>query len=420
MLSSARKILLQSPKQITTLIRPTNSFIIKRRNYSGSSVFKGARNYFLGFRNNSEDSQINNNNNNNNNNSSMHYDSVDELIPYVKYPLFTKEQLKKIATDKFKLQVGHASFGYHSDSIVSSINSLSDLTDPTLLNSLLPRRRPQGSPSDTLSIKAGDDTMLVSPSVIAVADGVSGWESDGITSSSGIWSRSMVETFSRLMTEYKLNHFPHYLNQRDIQEILDDSYLHTSHLMDLQKLNGSSTLILGMLNGDLLSIVSIGDSKIFIIRDGEIVLTNEEQTKAGLCPEQIGTHTLDHLPSDIAWIKSFKLMEGDYILMCSDGISDNLYEWEILNYLNEWINTKRNNNNNNVKNIASKLLIKAKEVAFDDYAYTPYNEKVNSLNNTNGGSNGTNHSQGGKVDDMSVIIAKVELNKKDNTKLVFN
>ena len=42
-------------------------------------------------------------------------------------------------------------------------------------------------------------------------------------------------------------------------------------------------------------------------------------------------------------------MEGDYILMCSDGISDNLYEWEILNYLNEWINTKRNNNNNNVK-----------------------------------------------------------------------
>ena len=62
MLSSARKILLQSPKQLTTLIRPTNSFIIKRRNYSGSSVFKGARNYF-GFRNNSEDSQINNNNN---------------------------------------------------------------------------------------------------------------------------------------------------------------------------------------------------------------------------------------------------------------------------------------------------------------------------------------------------------------------
>lgn len=49
---------------------------------------------------------------------------VDELIPFVKYPLFTHEQLKKIATDKFKLEVGHASFGYHSDSIVPSINSL--------------------------------------------------------------------------------------------------------------------------------------------------------------------------------------------------------------------------------------------------------------------------------------------------------
>ena len=54
--------------------------------------------------------------------------------------LYLQRTIEKIATDKFKLQVGHASFGYHSDSIVPSINSLSDLTDPTLLNSLLPRR----------------------------------------------------------------------------------------------------------------------------------------------------------------------------------------------------------------------------------------------------------------------------------------
>ncbi|EER35317.1 conserved hypothetical protein [Candida tropicalis MYA-3404] len=382
-----RSTLLKQSRAISCTVLP----IIQQRTYA-SSIFKGARNYFLGLGRSPRSEEEYGDN------------PVDESIPFVKYPLFTHEQLKKIATDKFKLEVGHASFGYHSDSIVPSINSLSDLTDPTQLNSLLPRRRPKGSPSDTLSIKAGDDTMLVSPSVIAVADGVSGWEENGKDASSGVWSRSMVETFSRLLTEYKIKIFPRHLQRRDIEEILDDSYLHTSHLMDLQKLTGSSTLVLGMLNGDLLSMVSIGDSKVYIIRDGELIETNHEQMISEMCPEQIGTHTLDHLPSDIAWIQSFKLQENDYIVMCSDGISDNLYEWEIINYLKEWVGVKKFN----VKNIASKLLVKAKEVAFDDYAYTPYNEKVNALKEPH------QHSQGGKVDDMSIIVAKVVLNNKSS------
>ena len=39
----------------------------------------------------------------------MHYDSVDELIPYVKYPLFTKEQLKKLLPINlnYKLDMHH-------------------------------------------------------------------------------------------------------------------------------------------------------------------------------------------------------------------------------------------------------------------------------------------------------------------------
>ncbi|CAK9440953.1 uncharacterized protein LODBEIA_P48220 [Lodderomyces beijingensis] len=362
-----------------------------QRCYSSSSIFRGARNYFLGFGNSEDETPR---------------DTVDESIPYVQYPLFTREQLKKIVADKYKFDFGYASFGFHSDSIVPSINSLSDLTDPTQLNSLLPRRRPQGSPSDTLSVKAGDDTMLVSPSVLAIADGVSGWESDGSLANSGIWSRSIVETFSRLMTEYKISHSPHHLKRRDIEEILDDSFLHTSHLMDLQKLSGSSTLILGMISGDRILMISVGDSKIFIIRENKIIATNKEEMGEGFCPTQIGTNTMSKMPSDFAWIESFKLQENDYIVVCSDGITDNLYEEEIVSYISEFVNVKKNN----LKTVANKLLIKAKEVAFDDYAYTPYNEKVNSVLNKNSGS--THHSCGGKVDDMSIVVAKVVLNGK--------
>lgn len=327
--------------------------------------------------------------------------------PYIQYPVVTNEQIKKITNDKYKFQFGYASFAHHSITSDAIVNSLSDLTDPTQLNSLLPRRRPQGSPVDTLSIKAGDDAMLVSPAVMAIADGVSGWESKGEQCSLGIWSRSMVETLSRLMTEYKLNHAPHPLNKRDIDQILDDSHLHTSHLMDLQDLKGSSTLILCMLSGDSLMSISIGDSKMFIVRDGKIVRTNEEQLVSELCPQQIGTETLSMMPSEMAWVDSFKLHENDIIVLCSDGITDNLYDWEIVHMLDEHLNFKQDD----VRTVANKILRKAKQVAFDDTAYTPYNEMVSKLPESR---YGKNISLGGKLDDMSICVGRVVMNSKNS------
>ncbi|KAJ9090698.1 hypothetical protein QFC19_009500 [Naganishia cerealis] len=349
------------------------------------SIFSGARHFFLS--------------------RTKEPDASDDYNPYIQYPLVTKDQLKKITNDKYKLDCAYASYAYHSDGSNPTIHSLSDLTEPTQLNTLLPRRRPHGSPADTLSIKAGDDAMLISPTVMAIADGVTGWETKDTNCSSGIWSRSMVETLSRLMTEYKFNHAPHHLNKRDIDEILDDSFLHTSHLMDLQGLSGSSTLILLMLSGEYLKMISIGDSKLYIIRDGDIIETNKEQMISDLCPQQIGTQTLGQLPSEMAWVDSMKLKEGDIIVMCSDGISDNLYEWEIVHYLDESLNLKKDS----LKKAANNILVKAKEVAFDDYAYTPYNEKVNALP---AAKYGHNASTGGKLDDMSICIARVVNNTK--------
>lgn len=326
----------------------------------------------------------------------------DQSNPYIHYPVVTTEQLRKIDNDKFRFEFGYNSFAHHSLRLGPMIHSLSDLTVPTDLTSLLPKRRPQGSLKDTLSIRAGDDAMLVSPTVLVVADGVSGWESKGEQCSSGIWARSMVETLSRLMTEYKLSHAPHQLNNRDIEEILNDSYLHTSHLMDLQGLRGSLTLVLGMLSGEYLKMISIGDSKLYIIRNGEIVKRSEEQLVSELCPQQIGTQTLGQLPLDMAWVDSALIQEDDIIVLCSDGISDNLYESEILEVV-------RDNAGGNIRLIASKLVAKAKGVAFDDYAYTPYNEKVNALPERFG----KNASKGGKLDDISVCVARVALNGEE-------
>lgn len=325
--------------------------------------------------------------------------------PYIQYPLVTKEQMRRISTDRYRFEVGYASFAHHSVNTSPIVHSLSDLTDPAQLNSLLPRRRPHGSPADTLSIKAGDDAMLVSPTVMAIADGISGWESKGEQCSSGIWARSMLETLSRLMTEYKLSHSPHPLNSRDIDQILDDSYLHTSHLMDLQDLKGSSTLILAMLSGETLKYISIGDCKLFVVREGEIILSNKEQMADYLCPVQIGTQTLSVLPSEVAVVDEIDLKVGDIIVMCSDGVSDNLYDWELLQALDEFLNFKKDN----LRAVANKIIAQCKSVAFDDNAYTPYNEKVLKLPSARFGKN---ISLGGKMDDMSLCIARVSPNKQ--------
>lgn len=373
------------------LLRTLSSSCAKSSSSSSSQGFFGnVRHYFL---------------------SKTKDEEVEDIFnPYIQYPLITKEQMRRISNDKYKFDFAYASYAHHSTLTTPQIHSLSDLTEPTQLNTLLPRRRPQGSPADTLSIKAGDDALLVSPTVLAIADGVSGWESKGEQCSSGVWSRSMVETLSRLMTEYKLNHTPHHLNKRDIDQILDDSYLHTSHLMDLQDMKGSSTLILCMLSGEYLKMISIGDSKIYIIRDGQIIKTNEEQMVSELCPQQIGTQTLNELPSEMAWVDSIKLKADDIIVMCSDGISDNLYEHEIVDFVDEHVYNKKQK----LKTVASKLLIKAKEVAFDDYAYTPYNEKVNHLPEVKYGKKSIT---GGKLDDMTLAIARVVPNVNNDIKV---
>jgi serine/threonine protein phosphatase PrpC len=189
--------------------------------------------------------------------------------------------------------------------------------------------------------------------VVAIADGVSGW--DSAHALLGIWARLMLETLSRLMTEYKLSHAPHTMNARDIKQVLDDSFLHTSHLMDLQQLGGSSTLVWGMLSGSTLKYVSIGDSRLFVVRNGLIVCTNTELAE-DLYPQQIGTQTLNKLPSDMAVVDEFGLQEHDLVVVCSDGVTDNLFEWEILDLLQSHLSMETSN----LRAVCSKILAQCK------------------------------------------------------------
>lgn len=124
-----------------------------------------------------------------------------------------------------------------------------------------------------------------------------------------------------------------------------------------------------------------------------------------LCPVQIGSQTLNVLPPEIALVDEIDLQPGDLIVLCSDGVSDNLYDWETVKVLDEHLNFK----NDNLGAVANKIIAKCKAVAFHDNAYTPYNEKVSKLSSHR---LGKNISLGGKLDDMSLCIARVVPNTK--------
>jgi len=305
---------------------------------------------------------------------------------------------KKGSPDRFKFQNAFASYVHHGGSSKPLISSLMDLTDSSNNLSLLPRRRLYGNPIETLSIKNGDDAMIISPNLIGVADGVSGWS--GAHANSGLFARSFLENISRNFSELSFKNSKNLKNikESDLSENLDFAYKDSIQIMKSEEFNGSSTLLVGMIIDDTLKIMNIGDSKIFVIRNGEIVESSSEQYISKLCPEQVGTMDTDKLPSSIVQYQDFLLKEDDLILVCSDGVTDNLYSDEIL----EIINGKINEGKTNLQEVSNRLLYKTKSVAFDDYCVSPYVEKVNELNNQ--------FITGGKLDDISICISKVSLN----------
>lgn len=305
---------------------------------------------------------------------------------------------KKDSPDHFKFKYSFASYVHHGGSSKPLISSLMDLTDSSNNLSLLPRRRLYGNPIETLSIKNGDDAMIVSPNLVGVADGVSGWS--GAHANSGLFARSFLENISRNFSELSFKNSDNLNNikEEDLSKNLDDAYKDSIQIMKSEDFKGSSTLLIGMIIDKTLKIMNIGDSKLFVIRDGEIVQSNSEQYIANLCPEQVGTTKTDKLPSSVVQFYDFELQQDDLILVCSDGVTDNLYNDEIL----EIINKKLNKEKSNLQEVSNSLLYKTKSTAFDNYCVCPYVEKVNELSNQ--------FITGGKIDDISICISKVLLN----------
>lgn len=168
--------------------------------------------------------------------------------------------------------------------------------------------------------KGGEDAFFVQQQALGVFDGVGGWASVGVDA--GLYSKELA----RLTAEYVAVEGP--------ASIVDA----LKHATEKNRAVGSSTACVAALDGEHLLGVNLGDSGLIVIRDGRIVYRTTEQQHYFNCPFQIGTDSLDTV--DAGRPINVKLQHGDWIVMGTDGLWDNVFPTHIVEAVVSRIGTR--------------------------------------------------------------------------------
>ncbi|KIJ37546.1 hypothetical protein M422DRAFT_69258 [Sphaerobolus stellatus SS14] len=91
---------------------------------------------------------------------------------------------------------------------------------------------------------------------------------------------------------------------------------------------GSSTALIATLHAETLRIAHLGDCAICVIRADKLVYRSEEMQHAFNYPLQLGPKS-PTLPRD-ARVVEVPVQEGDILVVCSDGMTDNLWDEDVL------------------------------------------------------------------------------------------
>ena len=165
--------------------------------------------------------------------------------------------------------------------------------------------------------KGGEDAWVASPNVLALADGVGGWESQGVDS--GLFSKQLVSDIKKV---FDLN------EAAELKQVLVDTVAVNPH-------TGSSTCVMAKFDTgrkDCLKTTNLGDSGYVLIRphaDGKLekLYRSKEQQYSFNFPYQCGTNCD---PPYAANDREHQIQENDVIVLGTDGVFDNVYDEDIL------------------------------------------------------------------------------------------
>ena len=243
-----------------------------------------------------------------------------------------------------------------------------------------------------------EDAFFCNESALGVADGIGSLKTEFGISSRDFSHELMVkcDQYSRVRGENLQNHM---LN---CKEVIKQAY-------NSLESGGSSTFLLALLSGRQMNILNLGDCGLILIRnDGsfKIVFQTTAKVHSFNTPYQLtrrfslkqlteGNHSIKNIDKsdDINDSDEFMIttLPGDYVVMGSDGLWDNLYPTEILKILEQYKHEP-------VHKIAA-IITKIAKIRAIGISKTPFSV----LHKASGKGNYI----GGKIDDITVVVAKV-------------
>lgn len=240
--------------------------------------------------------------------------------------------------------------------------------------------------------KGGEDAFFVSSyngGVLGVADGVSGWAEENVDPA--LFARELMEHAAAAVGNEEVKNCP--------RQLIAKAHEATSTI-------GAATVIVAILErkDGILHIANVGDCGLRLVRKGKIVFATSTQQHYFDCPYQLSSEAGAQTSED-AMVYNIEVMEGDTIIMGSDGLFDNVYD----NDIETTIGIFGGSDKDSAQRTASALALLASQHAKDVKYESPYSQEAILQGNDLPfwkkilGQKLT----GGKLDDITVLIAHV-------------
>ena len=257
----------------------------------------------------------------------------------------------------------------------------------------------------------GEDSFFVDQNngSFGVADGVGSWSTKGVDPGE-IARKLMLNSRDEIAK-----------GQVDPREALNSAY--TTIVEKKQVAAGSATACVLNITDGKLNTANLGDSGFIILRptlndatEFDIVYKSTEQQLYFNCPKQLSVIPPD-TPNAKNYIRNspkeadklqFDVQDGDVVIAATDGLFDNVYNTEIVREVSQTCKQIPKGGNYEAE-IARRLVIKARRTASDrSVLFTPFSDSAYK--------NGLVH-RGGKLDDITCIVARVVDNQVNRSKL---
>jgi len=260
----------------------------------------------------------------------------------------------------------------------------------------------------------GEDAFFVSSArngTIGVADGVSSWSKEGIDPS--MYPKGLMKEAKKSVESKGIPGECFWSECLILGKKVFDARETMMVAQNKNTVIGSSTCIIAILDGNTLDVANVGDSELKIIRDGKIVFSTKPQEHEFNCPHQL-TYT-DYTHGDKALdaeVYTFKVSEGDILVVGTDGIFDNLWNEELEEVVE--VSTKGLDRSEfSAMATANAIALAAHQRAQDTKYYSPWTADATRAAGQTGEADELvmertdNPYLGGKMDDCTAVVAFV-------------